>query len=195
MTQYRKLTSTVLPHDARVCEPDHAREGRLEMHAPAVDAMTDLRRVRAVTVGPQASVEAAQQRMVAAQVRLLLVVDSQDAVLGLVTARDLLGEKPTRIAVEDGIAHGAVSIERVMVRHDRVQVLDFADVQHSSVGDIVATLHDSGRQHALVLERGATPRVRGIFSITRIGRRLGVQLDANERPQSFAEIEHLLASG
>lgn len=194
MTQYRKLTSTVLPHDARVCEPDHAREGRLEMHAPAVDAMTDLRRERAVTVAPQASVEAAQQRMIAAQVRLLLVVDAQDAVLGLVTARDLLGEKPTRIAIEEGIAHGAVPIDRVMVRRDRIQVLDLADVLHASVGDIVATLHESGRQHALVLERGASPRVRGIFSITRIGRQLGVALDASERPQSFADIEHLLAA-
>ncbi|WP_297910145.1 CBS domain-containing protein [Thiomonas sp.] len=191
---YRSLHTSILPPHARLCEVDLGRHASVDMEAPATSVMTDLRQVRAVTITPDSSVEAAQQRMIHAHVRMLLVVDGDDSMLGLLTARDLLGEKPIRVAVEDGVSRDAIAVERVMIRPDHIQVLDYADVLHSSVGDIVKTMSESGRQHALVVERRHTPSVRGIFSITQIGRQLGVALEASERPQSFAEVEHLLAS-
>ncbi len=194
MTIYRSLHASILPAQTRLCEVDLGRPTHVDMDAPATAVMTDLRRVSAVTISPDATVDLAQQRMIHARVRLLLVVGANDDVQGIVTARDLLGEKPIRIAVSDGTPRDAVLVERVMVPHEQIQVLDYNEVQHSSVGDVVMTLRASGRQHALVLERGGVPTIRGIFSTTQIGRQLGSPIEATERPQSFAEVEHLLAA-
>lgn len=193
MSHYRSLRSSALPGDARVAEIEPEPSTPVGMDSPAREVMTDLRRVRAVTIAPDATIELAQQRMMHARVRLLLVADADGAVLGLLTARDLLGEKPVRAAVADGVARNAVRVERVMVRSAHVEVLDLAEVERSSVGDMIKTLRDAGRQHALVLEPGRPPLVRGLFSMTQIGRQLGVSLEASDRPQSFAEVEHLLA--
>ena len=194
MTSYRTLRLHTLPAHARVDEPDSQHAQRLAMDQPARLAMTDLRRVAAVAIHPDATLEAAQQRMVHARVRMLLVTDAAGELLGLVTARDLLGEAPIRAAVDDGVARDQLAVQRVMVPSQRIQVLDWSDVEHASIGDVVQTLRDSGRQHALVVHQGRPPQVCGIFSATHIGRLLGVPIEASDKPQSFAEVEHLLAA-
>jgi CBS domain containing-hemolysin-like protein len=194
MSSYRTLRLHSLPAHAHVGEPEGQRPEGVTMDRPAPDAMTDLRRVAAVAIHPDATLEAAQQRMVHARVRMLLVTDPAGELLGLITARDLMGETPIRAAVEDGVARDQLAVRRVMVPRERIQVLDWNDVQHASVGDMVQTLRESGRQHALVVQQGKPPRVCGIFSATHIGRLLGVPIEASDKPQSFAEVEHLLAA-
>ena len=194
MTSYRTLRLNLLPPHSRVGDPEFAAAEPLTLDQPAELAMTDLRRVAAVAIHPDATLEAAQQRMVHAHVRMLLVTDAATELLGVVTARDLLGEKPIRVAVEDGVARDQLPVSRIMVPRERIQVLDWADVQHASIGDVVQTLRESGRQHALVVQQGRPARVCGIFSATQIGRLLGVRIEASDKPQSFAEVEHLLAA-
>ena len=66
--------------------------------SPAIEAMTDFLRVNVVAIGPDASVVAANARMISRGVRLLMVTDGDDQVDGLITARDILGEKPLQVA-------------------------------------------------------------------------------------------------
>jgi hypothetical protein len=65
------------------------------------------------------------------------------------------------------------------------------DVFKAKVGDILATLKASGRQHAMVVEEAAdgTQTVRGLFSATQIARQLGVKVNTAEVAKVFAEIE------
>lgn len=194
MTSYRTLRLSSLPAHSRVGEPETVQSGRLVVDQPAALAMTDLRRVAAVAIHADATLEAAQHRMQHARVRMLLVTDAAGELLGLITARDLMGEAPIRAAVEDGAARDHLPVRRIMVPAERIQVLDWVDVQHATIGDVVQTLRDSGRQHALVVQQGRPPQICGIFSATQIGRLLGVRIEASDKPQSFAEVEHLLAA-
>jgi hypothetical protein len=59
----------------------------------------------------------------------------------------------------------------------------------------VSTLKQSGRQHALVVERDSARRsvVRGVFSATQIARQLGVAIPTSEIARTFSEIEAQLA--
>jgi hypothetical protein len=81
-----------------------------------------------------------------------------------------------------------------MVPQQHIEVLDYAEVLRSTVAEIVLTLRHSGRQHALVLEADGKPVVRGIFSAVRVGRQLGVELQASGQMQSFAELEQAIAA-
>jgi hypothetical protein len=69
-------------------------------------------------------------------------------------------------------------------------------VEHASIKDIVRVLHKAGRQHAIVVEQDKDNQscsLRGIFSITQIGRQMGIEITADDHVQSFAEFEQLLA--
>lgn len=174
----------------------------LRLDSPALEVMTDLRRVSAVTTDRNTSIADVSQAMIARGVRALFVVDDTRRILGILTSSDLLGERPIQLAQARGIHYDEVAARDIMTPSERLEVVDLRDVQHARVGDIIATLRLASRQHALVVEGaeggGATGdrTVCGIFSLTQIGRRLGIApRQAHDIARTFAEIEALIASG
>lgn len=168
---------------------------RVSIESPAAAVMTDLDRVAAVTIGPNVSIEMANQCMIAAGVRLLLVVDEQQQILGLITASDILGEKPFKHMQHTGESFSEIVVSDLMTAQEQLDVLQIQDVSRARVGDIVATLKYFGRQHALVVEAAgerAAQRVRGIFSATQIGRQLGMNVAPGEVATTFAQLETAL---
>ncbi len=164
--------------------------------SPAIEAMTDLRQVAAATIGAAATIAQATQAMIARGVRLLIVVDADRGVVGLVTAHDTMGERPIKLMRERGLGHGELTVADLMVPRAAIDVLDIGDVLRAEVGHVIATLKEAGRQHALVVDRDQLTReeiVRGVFSATQIARQLGVPSLSFEVAQTFAEIEAELA--
>ena len=106
--------------------------------------MTDLRRVDAVTIVGEVSIDEANRVMIARRVRALFVVDEARQVIGIVTSTDILGERPIQFAQERGMRHGDVVVRDIMTPADRLEILDFRDVEAARVGDIVATLRARG---------------------------------------------------
>jgi len=58
--------------------------------------MTDLSKVSVVSVRAKTSMDKANAKMIRYGVRMLLVLDDSDQVAGLLTATDVMGEKPMR---------------------------------------------------------------------------------------------------
>lgn len=163
--------------------------------SPAISVMTDLTQVSAATIGPAAMLAEATRLMIARGVRLLLVVDPYQAIEGVITSHDTMGERPINLLHERGGRHHELHVSDLMTPRSAIQVIDLADVLRSEVGHIVATLKQCARQHALVIERdriSGDDFVRGIFSATQIGRQLGVSIAIFEVANSFAEIEAVL---
>jgi len=182
--------------DARCEVADAGRTRRVSATSPAVDVMTDLRLVAAATIDPDTLLPDANQAMVLRGVRSLFVVDGERMMLGLITATDLLGEKPVQLAAQRGTVPAELSVRDVMTPRDRVEALDIDDVVRAEVGHVVATLARAGRQHMLVVQREAGDRisVRGLFSASQIARQLGIPMPAGTIASTFAEIEAALAA-
>jgi len=158
--------------------------------APAVQVMTDLSRVAPATIRPQAPLAGANQFMITRGVRLLLVADDQENVLGVISASDILSERPMRVAIERGLRRDELTVADVMTPAEQVEVIDYADVAPARVGHVLETLRRAGRQHALVVEHDGPTMVRGIFSISQIARQLGVAVEPGaEVARTFSEIE------
>ena len=192
-----KLTALpLLNTPAQLARPDEAfSQGTLD--DAALTVMTDLRRHRAVTVSPGETIEFAEKLMIGAGVRMLLVLDDQKALAGLITYRDLHGEQALTAAAREKLPHDVLTVAQVMTPASKIETIPLADLGHARVRDVVDLLRQHGRQHALVTEssgEGGKVTVCGIFSITRIGHQLGVAIHSSERAQSFAEIEHLIAA-
>ncbi len=168
---------------------------RLNLESPALECMTDLKHVCAATIEPEATLDTANQTMIERGVRLLLVVDTSRLVLGLITANDVLGEKPVLFIREQGIKRQDVLVRDIMTPQYQLEVLKMEDVLRARVGHVVATLKKSGRQHAVAVDVSAadqTQKVRGIFSATQVARQLGVTIQTTEVARTFAEIEAML---
>lgn len=169
----------------------------VQVDSPAIEVMTDLQQVSAATIDPEAKLTDATKTMIARGVRLLLVVNPEGGILGLLTARDILGERPIKFVQQHGGTHADLRVADCMTPTGSIQVLTLNDVLHAEIGHIIATLKNVGRQHAMVVDTDAASgeeTVRGIFSITQIGRQLGISLQAFEVATTFAEIEAVLAS-
>ncbi|WP_298926535.1 CBS domain-containing protein [uncultured Ramlibacter sp.] len=195
MNGYTALATRPFLGMARLCMPD-ASAAQVTMDSPATVVMTDLTQVAAVVTQPQAGMEAAHETMVQRGVRMLLVLDAQGRVAGLLSASDILGEKPMHLVHERRIRHADILVADVMTAAARLDAFEFKSVQAARVGNVVARLVEAGRQHALVTQPDAAGQslVRGIFSLSQIARQLGLPLQLPEAASSFAEIEAALVA-
>jgi len=164
----------------------------VHLDSPALEVMTDFRVVHAVTIGPEVSIDEALETMKTRGVRLLLVTGESDQIRGVITAKDIQGEKPIKIARESGIPHSAITVEAVMTPRPSIEVLNMLSLRNARVGHIVATLQELARQHALVVEVDPKTKaqcVRGIFSTSQISKHLGVNAaEVVTRASTLAEI-------
>lgn len=162
----------------------------------AIDVMTDFTKVAAITMGPCATLDAAEQRMIASGVRLLLVTDQSNAILGIITSTDLQGDRPVKYLQEVGGKREDIYLRDIMTPADRIEVLYMVDVENARVGDIVETMKRVGRQHALVIDLTEDKQqvVRGLFSTKQISRQLGINIDPTEVAKTFAELEAALTA-
>lgn len=195
LRQYSSLPSISLQPGASYAQPSQLIPERVSLDDPALNVMTDLRLVTAIVILPGDMMSEAHRRMIRRGVRLLLVVDQDRKVLGIITASDILGEKPMQLVAQRGIRREEVLVRDVMTRQDHLEALRLEDVRRARVGHIVATLREAGRQHAIVVETGADGghAVRGLFSATQIARQLGVFIETGEVARTFSEIEARLA--
>ena len=194
LRDYAPLHFSLLPAGSHYAQPSQAVPDRVTLEDPAQNVMTDFKSVTAVIILSGDTIEEAHRRMIQRGVRLLLVVDQNRQVAGVITATDILGEKPMQAVTQRGILREELLVRDVMTPQERLDVLDLADVRAARVGHVVSTLKQSGRQHALVVERGAARcQVRGVFSATQIARQLGVAIPTSEIARTFSEIEAQLA--
>ena len=195
MNSYPALAArTVLRGPVSVCRLQQDQPVTT-MDSPALDVMTDLTRVAAAVVSPGTSIDDAARFMMRRGVRMLLVLDGEEVLVGLVTATDIMGERPVTLAQERGLRHSEILVGDVMTPAQRLDAFGLDQVRAARVGNVVASLQQHRRHHALVTQadgRGGL-EVRGLFSLSQIARQVGTALALPEAADSFAEIEAALA--
>ena len=196
MDTYPPLDSRGSLIAARICRPGVSHT-QATLDSPALEVMTDLTQVAAAVIDPQATMDAAHLYMMQRGVRLLLALDGDNMLAGLITTTDILGEKPVRLAREQGMKHSDILVADLMTPASRLEAFELARVASARVGHVVSGLQAARRNHALVVQHNAQGQteIRGIFSLSQIARQLGIPLQLPEAAGSFAEIEAALASG
>ncbi len=194
MTLAAKVRTHKLSPNAMLCASGF---NMVAADSPAIEAMTDFSRISVVSIGSDASIAEANARMISRGVRMLMVVGKEDEVVGLITARDILGEKPMQIAAARGGKRDDLSVRDLMTAIASIDTLYLGEVLNARVVDILEALKTLGRQHILVEDNDQAtglPRVRGLFSATHIGRLLGLPVLGFDLPRTFAEIEAALVN-
>lgn len=157
----------------------------LAPHAPAMRAMTDFSHEYPVVVAADRPIDDALHDMISIGVRALIVVEDGQ-VLGLITAADVLGERPLQFlrtpACEHGqCRHSDILVRDIMAPWSGLRTLPYAWVRDATVADVVTELLAADVTHLLVLEdnpNAGGAALRGLFSRTRLERHLGHPLPA-----------------
>jgi CBS domain-containing protein len=150
--------------------------GTVTLTSPGLEVMTDLAQVKAATISPETTLELAEQAMIQQGVRSLFVVSNFPCVEGLLTAADLIGEKPMRLVNQRHIQRQELRVADLMTSLSMLDALDYDELKSANVSRVVATLKKVGRTHLLVVQaatgQGAA-RIRGVISLTQVERQLG----------------------
>ncbi len=190
MATYKTLKSNTLEAQVNYAKPIHALPESVTLDSPSMDVMTDFTHVSAVYISPFRTIEQAEQRMISSGIRLLFVANQYHQVIGIITSRDLDGDRVTRRANETGVSRNDLTVRDVMTPQHKIEVLEMGDAATSRVGDLVETLKSMGRQHALVVDHDPSGKqiIRGMLSTSQIGKQLGLSIDTKEKAGSFAEL-------
>ncbi|MEO9385392.1 CBS domain-containing protein [Chromobacterium phragmitis] len=194
-TDYSPLPTLTLPRTTDLVRLDQRPHPPISMNSPALSAMTDLRLVNPIGIRGDAGLREAHQRMISHGIRLLFVHDHDGSLLGIVTAVDLLGERPIQCMKEHGKHHDDLQVSDVMTPRARLDALRLDDVASAIVGQLVATMQQLGRQHALVVEVNPVNghhELCGLFSTSHMARLLGRPLSFIRVPQALSEIQYSL---
>jgi CBS domain-containing protein len=170
------------------------RPAAITLDSPALEVMTDFTKVPAASIEQEALATFANEYMRRRNVRSLIVTNA-DGVAGIITATDVLGEKPVKFALEYGVKRDEVRVSDIMTPRALLEFLAYADVRQARVGHLVESFRQAGRQHFLVRDQDpdGNERVRGIFSLSQIARQLGLEIQPTSFAHTFAEIEAALS--
>lgn len=159
---------------------------------PALEVFTDFEAIHPVTAAPQMQIDDALERMKSAGVRLLLVIDEHQHVVGLITAADIQGERPVEIAEQDRVPRAEITVEMLMAPLAQIRVLKLDNVKYAKVGDVVESLRQLQRQHVLVVDVDSATghqTVCGLFAQSRIDKLMGQgQTESVKTADSLAEV-------
>jgi len=197
ISQFKALISVPLKAGSMCLRPIQTLPEHVKLTNPATDVMTDLTKISVVSVRAKTSMDKANAKMIKYGIRMLLVLDDNEQLAGLITASDVLGEKPIRYLQHMGGTYADIMVRDIMTPQRELDVMNIQDVKKAKVGNIVATLKKANRQHTMVVSEAAdgSQTVCGLFSITQIARQLGAQVPHFELARTFAEIETVISRG
>lgn len=193
--RYAPLEVRQVQQGALLCKPERGFQRHIGPDDPATHVMTDFMVIPAAAVDAFRTVDEVNELMKLRGVRLLFVLTLSGEIAGLITATDLLGEKPMHIVRERGIRHSEVRVTDIMTPAALFEAVDYEQAIHAKTGQVIATMRRLGRQHLLVVEfnpRGKQT-IRGLFSLSQIARQLGIELKTTEVANTFTEIEAVLS--
>ena len=172
--------------------------GAVRMDNPAGAVMTDFTVNQPITVAPDVPIDSALETMRVAGVRMLLVVNPAEEIIGVVSSYDIQGEKPVALFRQRRLWRSEITVAMVMIPQANTEVLALDAVARLRVGHIVETLRQMERQHVLVVEvddATGTQRVCGMFSLTQIARQVGIEVERLADEADAGGFAELLRNG
>lgn len=161
---------------------------------PALSIILDYKKVRAITIRPEASISDAGIEMKACGVHLLLVVDDEGRVVGLISSEDILGEKPVKISQEKYVSRAELKVRSIMTPQDKIAVIDYEVLKLAKVVQVIQTLKAAKQHYALVVEVHPTTHaqtVRGLLSLSQISKQLAINvIDDDPLARSLIELRN-----
>lgn len=181
---FETITCVTLEPQSTLGHPTTPRE-LVKLDSPAAVVMTNFKVVHPITTRPEVAIDVALKKMKTTGIRLLFVMNDAEQIIGLITAKDIMGERPIQITQQTRMPRAEITVAAVMTPQPDICALDAQVVRDARVGDIIETLRKQGRQHALVVKTDKATQsqcVIGMFSTSQIDKLLGCNVTTEMHP-------------
>ena len=153
--------------------------------SPALAIFTDFRTHVPLVIDSSVRALDAEQHMFEAHVRLKLVVDKNNAFMGVVALEDLDKQEIMKKVVQ-GHKREDLRVTDMMRPKQTLKVIDYEELKTAHVSHVIAALQKYGHQHCLVVDR-VKHQIRGLVSASDIARKLKIAIAVHESPK-FTEL-------
>lgn len=167
-------------------------ENTITLNSSAMAVFTDFKQHLPHVIDGRTPATKVESIMRQSHVRMMLVVNSHNRFVGIVTSHDVGEQSIIKRLSELKINRDELTVYDFMRPKTSLMSFDFTELTHSSVGDVIETLKDYGQHHCLVMDRDSH-EIRGVISVSDIARELRVPLNIQGRP-TFAELITILAA-
>ncbi len=174
---YTPIAQSILERPASITPPSTHYTRAITEESPAVKVMSDLKLTTPATTQQSSTLKNANQQMISRGVRMLFVVDETRQLQGIITSNDLLGEKPIQHMRNFHCGTHEITVKELMTPLGEIEILDYSDIEQARVGDIISTLKESGRHHALIgnYQDDGSLTICGTFSLSHISQLMNTQ--------------------
>jgi CBS domain containing-hemolysin-like protein len=179
----KQLNMLSLSPTEHLVHPEEFHE--LQLDSPALSIFTDFKKHQPMEIDADTPATQAEYLMRKAHVRLKLVVDRKEELIGMISLRDL-DEQNFMLQQRKGFARESIQVRHLMLPRERIKALAYRDLLSATVGDVVGVLKQNGQQHCLVIDP-QLHQIRGLISASDIARRLHIALEVEQAP-TFIDI-------
>jgi len=158
----------------------------------ALDVMIDFTKIDPPVINQNASIDDAQQEMKTTGLNLLLVINNDDKVVGIISSEDILGEKPIKLIQEKRIKRAKIQVKMLMIKPSDIVAFDLEALRHIKLGSVIHTFNSLNKHNALVVhtsEKDKKQRVRGMFSLLMISKQLHMDISTITGALSISELQ------
>jgi CBS domain-containing protein len=166
-------------------EPWHA-----DAQDPALTVMTDFRERASVTVSDTATIDEALEHMRHNGVRCAFAIDDQSRiVVGLITAYDIVGEKPMQYMRSAATRRREVLVRDIMQNICGWRIADIKQIERATVAAVSKMFAEERLTHVPVMEtsEAGDQRLRGLLSAAKVKRLLSRPEQVRHDPTDVAE--------
>lgn len=194
--QYEPLSTIKLEADNRLSQPEDLPElVHLDDHALAV--MIDFKQTKPITVKAGEFIDHTLNEMKVSGVHLLIVIDDEERVVGLIGSEDLLGEKPLKVMQKRRMPRNEIRVRLIMAPQTELSALDIDELRHAKVAHIIETMRKLKSHYILVTktvtktnEKTELQHVVGLFASSQINKQLHMDItDSLRAARSIAELQ------
>ncbi|WP_295798996.1 CBS domain-containing protein [uncultured Microbulbifer sp.] len=179
----KKLTLTPLAAADQLVFPEEFHE--LSLDSPALRFLTDFKEHHPAVLTANMSALDAAQVLRTAHMASALVMNHRGEFIGMLTAEDVSYQRVMQ-CVAAGIRRGDLTVGDLMRNRDRLQQLNYTELQSASIRDVLETLRRSGQRHCVVVDT-EQHQVRGVISVEDVAARLHMEFPI-DAPANFAEL-------
>ena len=159
----------------------------------ATELLRDFNRQNPLTVRSSEDIHVIGKKLELSGETLCVVINHKEDVIGMLHMKDLIGSLPMSLASQRGSAIADLVAQDVMRPVWSLPTMGFSKLQSLTVDDLLSIFRELHSDYLLVTETVAGEEgkvVRGLLSADELSRRLGVQVNAEPRPESFSDIVH-----
>lgn len=146
----KRLILHSLEKSQTICFPSLRQT--MTLASPAIDFFTDFRYVKPLIIDSDIPIDQVEALMCQVHVHLKIVINRDNEIIGLISHKDLVGERPIQIEARQKISRSEIVVSDIMTPIKALKALRYSELVDTKISDVLEALKEEHASHFLVID-------------------------------------------